>query len=119
MDAVGPELGYASPFDAALAESGPPGVFLTDRHGLWRLHGEWTRSAYNRAPGPHAFGWTWTLCRDRVSGFVVLVLVTSPTLLTEHPRMDVRTFPDRASAEAARAAWGQPPITHAPWEATP
>jgi len=108
---------YASPFDEALAQQGPPAVFLPDRHGKWRLHGEWTRSALNRDPGPHAFGWTWTLLRDHHSGFVVLALVTSPTLVASHPRMDVRVYPSLAEAEAARAALGVPPLDTAPWVA--
>lgn len=108
-------MDFASPFDAALADAGPPAVFLPDRHGLFRFHGEWTRSAYNRDPGPHPFGWTWTLLRDRQMGFVVLALVTSPTLVSSHPRMDVAVYPSREAAEAARAAWGTPPLAQEPW----
>lgn len=110
---------FASPFDEALAHQGPPAVFLPDRHGKWRLHGEWTRSALNRDPGPHAFGWTWTLLRDHASGFVVLALITSPTLVATHPRMAVRVMPSREEAQGAREALGPLAVDPEPWMDAP
>jgi hypothetical protein len=55
------------------------------------------------------------LCRDRASGFVQLVLVTSPTLLQEHPRLELRVFDDPAAAQAALADLGTPPLAEASW----
>ena len=106
---------YCSPFDQALAESGPPGVFLLDTDGALRFHLTWTRDAWGRAPGPHAHNPVWLLLRDRGSGFVQLAYVTSDTLIPEHPRADVRRYAGRDEAEAARAAFGSPPFCAEAW----
>ncbi|MCA9571711.1 MAG: hypothetical protein KC656_27930 [Myxococcales bacterium] len=106
---------FCSPFDEALAHQGPPGVFLPDPEGALRFHPSWTRDAWGRAPGPHALEWSWQLFRDRGTGYVQVALVTSPSLVAEHPRMDVRVFPSREAAEAARAAYGSPPLASDPW----
>lgn len=90
-------------------------MFLLSREGAWKLEVGWTRDAWSRLPGPHAFAWTWTLCRDRATGYVVLALVTSPTLLKDHPRMDVRVYADEQSAAAARDALGTVPIDRSAW----
>lgn len=106
---------FCSEFDAALAEAGPAAVFLPDRNGDLRFEPSWTRDAWGRAPGPHEHGRVWLLARDRASGFVQLVFVTSPTLLAEHPRLDLRAFSDEASARAALEAVGVPPIVEEAW----
>ncbi|MCB9675747.1 MAG: hypothetical protein H6737_11555 [Alphaproteobacteria bacterium] len=106
---------FCSLFDAQLAHSGPAAVFLPDTEGAFRFQPNWTRDAWGRAPGPHAHGWTWTLLRDRGSGFVLLALVTSPTLLPEHPRLEVRVVPSLEEAQALRASFGNPPIAAVPW----
>lgn len=98
-------LAFCSPWDEALANGGPASVFLPDREGLLRFDADWTRDCWGRAPGPHAAGWTWVLVRDRDTGFVNLLLATSPTLIPEHPRADVRVEP---TAEAAWRAWRAP-----------
>lgn len=108
-------MDFNSPFDATLAAQGPAAVFLPDREGLLRFDAEWTRDAWGRQPGPHAIEPTWTLLRDHDTGFVLLALVTSPTLLPDHPRMDVRTFPSAQSAAEARAGFGDPPLADTPW----
>jgi len=111
-------MDFCSPFDAALAAHGPPAVFLPDREGLLRFDAEWTRDAWGRQPGPHAHGHAWTLLRDRDTGFVLLALVTSPTLIPApdgHARMDVRAYPTAAQAIAAREAFGQPPLCAEAW----
>ncbi|MBX2797842.1 MAG: hypothetical protein KTR31_09245 [Myxococcales bacterium] len=107
---------FCSPFDRALAHDGPPAVFLVDREGRLRMDPEWTRDAWGRHPmaeGPLVP--TWCLARDRDSGFVMLVFTTSATLLHEHPRLDVRTFADAASAHAALDLLGIPAIRRDPW----
>lgn len=106
---------FGSPFDEALAKSGPAGIFLVDREGLLRFEATWTRDCWGRAVGPHSHGWTWLLARDRASGFVQLVLATSPTVLVMHPRLDLRTFADPESARAALAGIGNPPIAEEAW----
>lgn len=106
---------FCSPFDEALANGGPPGVFLFDPEGALRFQPTWTRDVYGRAPGTHAHAWTWLLARDKATGFVQLVLVTSPTLLTEHPRLQLRVFASIEAARAELATWGRPAIAPDPW----
>ncbi len=106
---------FCSPFDEALAHRGPAAVFLPDPEGALRFHPNWTRDAYGRSPGPHLHGWRWLLLRDRGTGYVQIALITSPTLIEAHPRMQVRAYRERADAEAARAALGEPPIAVEPW----
>lgn len=106
---------FCSPFDEALAHAGPGAVFLPDREGFWRFAPNWSRDAWTRNPGDHAHGWTFLLARDRDSGFVQLVLCTSPTLLGEHPRLDFRVYVTEEQARAARAELGSPPIVTEPW----
>ena len=47
--------------------------------------------------------------------FVLLALVTSPTLLASHPRMDVRSFAGLDEAVSARQRLGAPPIAQDGW----
>ncbi len=90
-------------------------MFLFDREGLLRFDAQWTRDAWGRSPGPHEAGWSWVLARDRATGFVWMVLATSPQLLLEHPRLDLRAFGERAAAEAALSALGTPALAVEPW----
>lgn len=90
-------------------------MFLPDRDGLLRFDATWTRDAWGRAPGPHVHEPCWMLARDRDSGFVLLLHVTSPTLLEVHPRLDLRRFETSAEAHAARSALGAPPVDREPW----
>jgi len=106
---------FCSPFDEAFAHAGPAAVFLFDRDGALRFDATWTRDAWGRMPGPHRTGWCWQLLRDRASGFVQLILVTSPTLMVDHPRADVRVFGSHAEAVQARARFGDPSISVAEW----
>ncbi|HHO49969.1 MAG TPA: hypothetical protein ENK18_03640 [Deltaproteobacteria bacterium] len=106
---------FCSPFDHDLAHRGPPAVFLLDREGLLRFDPQWTRDAWGRSPGPHEPGWVWILARDRDTGFVWQVLATSPQLLPDHPRLDLRAFVDRAGAVALLASLGEPPLAREPW----
>ena len=99
---------FCSPFDDALAHSGPAAVFLLDPEGALRFQPNWTRDAWSRSGGPHEHGWRWVLLRDQGSGFVLLALATSPTLLDSHPRFDVRQFVNREDAEAVRRSFWIP-----------
>lgn len=113
------EPGFCSPFDERLAATGPPAVFLRDPEGLLRFDAEWTRDAWGRAEqavDPAAAPVRcWALARDRDSGYVLLVLATSPALLGVHPRLSFRTFDGAPSALAALAELGRPPLAATPW----
>ena len=106
---------FCSGFDAAVARSGVPAVLVADRDGLFKVDEEWSRDAWTRHGGAPTAGIAWTLLRDHSTGFVSLALITSADLLTSHPRADVRAYPTRAEAEAARAAFGRPPVSREPW----
>jgi len=106
---------FCSNFDETLAHSGPAAVFLLDREGRLRVDSEWTRDAWERASGEHPIQWTWTVLRDLDNGFVSLLLVTSATLLTSHPKAQVRAFANVESARAFRAQFGQPPVSLEAW----
>jgi hypothetical protein len=116
------DVTFCSPFDAALAHQGPAAVFLPDPEGALRFQANWTRDAWARAEGPHAHGWRWVVMRNRDSGFVLIALATSPTLLAEPPRFDVRSFEGRAEAVAFQARFrvvgegrdGDPPALASP-----
>lgn len=106
---------FASPFDEALARTGPAAVFLPDREGRLRFAPEWTMEAWDRAVNPHEAGWVWVLVRDHDTGYVNLALCTSPGLLIVHPKGDVRRFETEADAVAAREAIGRPYVAREPW----
>ncbi|TVQ93428.1 MAG: hypothetical protein EA397_04735 [Deltaproteobacteria bacterium] len=108
-------MAYCSDFDALLADSGVPAIFLPDREGLLRFDAEWTRGAWGRLGASPEPAPAWVLLRDRDTGFVLLVYTTAVGLLREHPRMDTRHFADRAQAERAREAFGVPPICRESW----
>jgi hypothetical protein len=106
---------FCSPFDEALAHSGPPGLFLPDREGRFRFDPEWTRDAWERLSSPPAFSTCWVLVRDHDTGFVNLVLSTSPALLATHPRADTRTFATEAEARAVWSQLGRPALATERW----
>ena len=109
---------FCSAFDEALAQGGPAGVFLADAEGHWRFDPSWTRDCWGRNPGPHPVAMHWVVLRDSGSGFVFLALVTSPTLLLRHPRLESRLFTDEAEARACLASFGQPAHAATPWSAS-
>lgn len=112
---------FCSPFDEALARTGPGAAFLFDPEGMLRFDANWTRTAWTHAdPDPAPLqgagpSWTWALVRDRGSGSVALVLLTHGALLASHPKGDVRRFADLDAALAARDAYGRPPVCREPW----
>ena len=112
-------LEFCSPFDRVLAHEGPGAVFTPDREGLWRLAPNWTRTAYDgggeEGAARSGVEWRWVLARDRDTAFVQLLLCTGAELLRVHPRVELRHYEDLASAQAARALFGQPPLCREPW----
>jgi hypothetical protein len=106
---------FCNTFDERLARNGPAGIFLMDREGRLRFDAEWTRDAWERNEGEHQHGESWTLLRDHDTGFVMLALVTSTTLLAKHQRMDVRAFQTLEQALECRESFGHPPIVNTPW----
>ena len=120
MTTTGPSTAADSPifcsgFDEALAHGGPAAVFLFDVEHALRFDEKWTRDVWGRAAGPHEHGWRWVAVRDRQTGFVHVVLVTSPTLLPEHPRADLKAFETWEGARRFRDEHGHPPICVKPW----
>lgn len=69
-----------------------------------------TRDCWQRLEGAPEYGACHCLFRDRATGFVQYVLVTSPQLCRAHPRADITLYPDQRTALAALAALGNPPI---------
>lgn len=106
---------FCSTFDETLASVGPAAIFLRDPAGELRMNESWTRDAWGRAPGPHTLGRVWVLYRDKSSGYVGLLLCTSPTLLTDHPRLELRTFASHDEANAVLGVLGTPPICADSW----
>lgn len=107
---------FATRFDERLAHHGPAAVFLPDREGRLRFDADWTRDVWERCdPAALTHGLEWLLLRDHDTGFVNLVLVTSPALCRSHPRASVRRFDALDVALAARAAYGPAGVAEEPW----
>jgi len=108
---------FGSSFDRRLAESGPGALFTLDADGELRLADDRTREAHalcapEASPEP---GWRHCLYRDRATGWVQYILVTSPALCASHPRSDIARFDDQETAFAELARLGRPPLWHGPW----
>ena len=108
-------MDFCDPFDRALAETGPPCIFLPDREGFLRFDADWSRDCWTRSEAPLAPGWRWVLLRDADTGFVQLILATAANLLVAHPRGQVRSFAELEDALAAVQAFGRPPLAEQPW----
>ena len=103
-----------SEFDAAMLETGPPAVFTVDAKGQLGLD-EWrTREHYGRLKGELLREICHCLYRDRATGFVQYVVVTSPQLCATHPRQDITRCRDQADALQTLAALGNPPLSSDP-----
>lgn len=119
---ISPLLGFCDHFDARLAEAGLPALFVVNGNGELRLADDRTRDAWQRLPQddgglaiPPPRAVTHCLFRDRATGWVQYVLATSPALYADHPRADVREYPDQAAALQALAALGAIPLRRTPW----
>lgn len=111
-EATAAPAAFSSEFDALMARAGPPAIFTRTFDGEWRLSADLTRDRYTHGePPPREPG--FVLFRDRATGFVSLFYVTGLGLVRDHPRADVRAYPDEASALAALAALGRPPMAEA------
>lgn len=106
---------FGSDFDRRLAQVGPAAHFTQDADGELRLADDRTREAHERVAEPHPSQWCHCLYRDRATGFVQYLLVTSPALCADHPRADIARYPSQAEALAALAACGVPPVVRGPW----
>jgi hypothetical protein len=107
---------FGTHFDEALARA-LPAIFTLDADGELRLNLDRSREAWDRlaaagAPAP-TFDEAHALLRDRATGWVLYARAGAWALLADHPRADVRRFPDEAAARAALAALGRPPVVDA------
>lgn len=106
---------FCSAFDESLAATGPAAIFLPDEEGLWRFDPSWTRDAWGRAAGPHPHGIVYAALRDRRNGFAFVAMVSSKSLLTAHPRLDVRLFDSLDDARGFVSSFGDPALAKAAW----
>ena len=108
-----------SPFDEALAQHGPPAVFVRDMEGQLRAEPDLSRDGWERCRARGVVPTldpSFALVRDRATGFVSLCFVSGRALLEAHTRADVRFYPSEEEAQAALTALGRPPVVKTPWE---
>lgn len=107
-----PHIPFRDPFDQILAAQGPPALFTVDAEGELRLDPFRTRDGWSRISldDVPAHDVCHCLFRDRATGYVQYILVTSPALYADHPRADVRRFDSQRQALDALEGMGQPPI---------
>ena len=103
-------LPFCDPFDAAMAESGPPAIFTLDADGRLRLDADRSRDAWTRIEGAPAKKDRDCLFRDTATGWVQYVLVGAPELCAAHPRADIAVYNSVEDALDALARCGQPPV---------
>ncbi len=106
-----PGLAFADRFDAILAREGPAAVFTRTPDGDLKLDVFRTRDAWQRArtetPDREP---CHCLFRDRATGWVQYVLVTSPELCWNEPRADVTRYASADEALRALEEIGRPPV---------
>ena len=107
---LSPDIPFRDAFDATQAAEGPPAVFTVDAEGEIKVDLDRTRDGWQRLAERPTYGVCHCLFRDRATGFVQYVLMTSPDFCTDHPRADITRYPDQPAALAALAALGRPPI---------
>ena len=108
--ALSPHIPFRDTFDRIQAEQGPPAVFTVDAEGEIKVDLERTRDGWQRLDRVPDYGVCHCLFRDRATGFVQYILVTSPDLCSTHPRADITHYPDQPAALSALSALGRPPV---------
>ena len=103
-------MNFASPFDAQLADLGPPAIFVPHKEREWRLAPNLTRDAWGLLEAVPVRDPAHALYRDKKTGYVSWFYTTARSLLAEHPRADVCFYPSEEEAAAALAAIGLPPL---------
>lgn len=106
---------FADTFDGAVARAGVPALFTVDARGALRLDPDRTRDAWSRLDAPPAREAALYLVRDRATGWVQLMLSTSPALVEGHPRADAARYPSVAAAREALSGLGPLPIARESW----
>ena len=106
---------FGSELDRRLAHGSTGVVFTQDADGELRLADDRSREAHALNPEPHQRQWCHCLYRDRATGFVQYLLVTSPDLCAAHPRADIARFATQLEAFAVLDSLGVPPDTRGPW----
>ena len=111
------ELPFTDPFDGTIAAQGPPAVFTIDADGELRLAAMRSRNAWESVVAPPGLEACHCLFRDRATGWVQYILVTSPALYLDHPRAEIVRYPSQECALKALLALGTPPVSAAPLSA--
>lgn len=106
---------FCDPFDEGIARAGAPAIFTVDAEGALRLDAERSRDALSRLEAPARPGLCPCLVRDRATGWVQLVLATSPDLVVSYPRADIAVYARGAEAVAALSRLPDPPVWRGAW----
>ena len=101
---------FCSPYDEAVAASGPPSIFLRTLEGVWRVQPDLSRDGCERLKRVPARQEGHGLMTDTATGFVTAVYTTGRSLFEDHPRVTVKWFASEAEAAAALDALGRPPV---------
>lgn len=105
------ELAFSSSYEAAVFDGGVPALFTVNARGELRLDVVRTNDAWGRLhPAEPARRPAHCLLRDRATGWVQYVLVSSVDLVAEHPRMDLAVFETQAEALAVLRGLGELPL---------
>ena len=105
---------FVSPFDALLATSVAPLLFLRDPEGFWRAEVDLSRDGAVRLGRAPTLERGWALARDRSTGLVTPIFTTSRELLLNHPRLEVVFYEDEAEQTRVFQALGRPPLSPGP-----
>jgi len=110
--------GYCGEFDKRVAQAGVAAVFVRTIEGAWRLEPDLSRQAWERVGNEELENderLVHALLRDRATGFVSWWMLSHPSLLAEHPRLDARLFDTEEGAQVVLEALGTPPIASEAW----
>mgnify|MGYP000273884797 CR=1 FL=1 len=110
-----PRADFGSEFDRRLAQQGAGALFTCDADGELRLADDRTRELHDLVPEPHTLQWRHCLYRDRATGYVQYILVTSPELCATHPRADIAHYDSQQQAFAVLDSLGVPPVFRGAW----